>query len=370
MLGTPSPDTDVAVESGMPRLGAELAREMGGRFVYHRRFMTGTVSRCRLPVADCRLDVAQTRSETYARPGVLPTVRPAGIGDDLARRDFSINAMAVEVTSGACGRLLDPLGGRADMKLRVVRILHDRSFVDDPTRIFRAIRFAVRLGYDVEPWTYVLMQRAVDEGRPALLSPERILYELRLMCREPLRLQMLEALLAERVLEAAWGWRAPDALLPGLRTMAERRATPEMMFTYLLSFLPVTDRFPIRAEEREAAAAIAGFGGLRGRVARPGRMSGLHRLLEAVPDPALAVLRATEVPRVAARLEAYIEARRRARPEIGGAELKALGLRPGPEFGRLLERVTAARLDGRVRSREDEMLMVKRLVRRRGAGGG
>ncbi|MBM3316103.1 CCA tRNA nucleotidyltransferase, partial [candidate division WOR-3 bacterium] len=314
LLGAESPDVDVAVESGMPRLARALARELGGRFVYHRRFMTGTISDCRFPAANCRIDIAQTRTETYVRPGALPEVKPAGIDADLARRDFSINAMAREVTPGAFGRLVDPLGGRADLRRRVVRVLHERSFVDDPTRIFRAIRFATRLGCEIEPKTLGMMRLAIAARLPALLSPERVLHELRLMCREPLCLQMFEALLKERVLESAWDWQAPPALLPGLKALAERRATPEMLFTFLLSLLPVTDRFPIRREEREAAAAIAAFAQWRGRAARLRRMSGLHRLLRGVPDAALAVLAGTERRAVAAKLAAYLLARARAKP--------------------------------------------------------
>jgi tRNA nucleotidyltransferase (CCA-adding enzyme) len=290
-------------------------------------------------------------------------VKPAGIEADLSRRDFTVNAMAVEITPGAYGRLLDPLGGRGDVKLRVIRILHDRSFVDDPTRIFRAIRFAVRLGYEIEPWTLVLMRRAVEEGYPALLSPERVLYELRLICREPLVLPMMEAVLAEGLLGAVWSWRAPDSLLPGLKALAERRAGPDLLFAWLLSAMPLTDRFPVTKDERVTAEFIRGFQGRRGRMARLTRMSAVHRLLGNGSNAALAILAAVESAPVAGCISRYLQARAEAAPRIGGAELRALGLRPGPAYGRLLERVRTARLDGRLRSRKDEIACVRRLVR-------
>lgn len=372
LLGIESPDLDIAVEGAMPAVGNDLARELGGRFVFHRRFLTGTVT---LP--DGRhIDVCRTRTERYPRPAALPRVRPARIEQDLARRDFTINALAQEITEAGLGRLLDRHHGRQDLKRRRVRVLHARSFVDDPTRVFRAIRFATRLGFDIEEQTLDMMRLAIAARLPALLSPERVLYELRLFCREPRVLQMFEAVVRERVLEAAWNWQAPDRLLPGLQSLVQAEhahdtaptAGDEARFVFLLSALPVTDRFPIRREERAAAAAIRDFSKLRPRVARTARLSALHRWLRSVPDAALAILAIVEPPPLGPKLGCYFRARAGAVPAIGGAELRRLGLRPGPDFGRALEAVTLAKLDDRVRTRQDELDLVTRLFHRKRAG--
>lgn len=365
LLEQPSPDIDIAVESGMPQVGEALARELKGRFVYHPRFMTGTV----LEPAACtdvcdHIDIAQTRSETYPRPAALPVVRPAHIEEDLARRDFTVNAMALELTPGAFGRLIDPLGGRSDLERRIVRVLHQGSFVDDPTRIFRALRFATRLGARLEPQTRKLMRLAIASRLASLLSPERVLNELRLFCQERRAGLLFERLFREKVLESVWNWEAPARLLPGLRLLICNRASPEMLFVFLLSCLPVTGQFPLQKSERAAATAVAGFERLRPVVARCRRMSSLHRQLKGFPDLALKVLAITEANSLGRKLGEYLSVRQRSRPSIRGAELRQMGLKPGPAYGRVLELISAAELDGRVRNRQEELRIAQRFCRR------
>ena len=200
ILRRASPDLDIAVEDKPHEFGAVVAKEFGGRFVFHSRFLSGTIlspltSRLS-PLA--HIDITQTRAETYERPAVLPAVRPASIVGDLGRRDFTINSMALELTPGSFGTFIDPFDGRADVTQRRVRVLHARSFIDDPTRIFRCIRFATRLGFVIEQQTLELLRSAIEQRRPAFLTPERILYELRLICAEPLVLPMVQALIRAR----------------------------------------------------------------------------------------------------------------------------------------------------------------------------
>jgi len=363
MLGHASPDLDVAVESSSRRFGRTIAHELGGRFLYHRRFMTGTVT-----LSDSsHVDITQTRTEEYPRPAVLPSVKPATIDEDLVRRDFTINAMALELTPRAFGRIIDPHSGRADLSGHLVRVLHDRSFVDDPTRVFRCIRFAVRLGFEIEPRTLELMRQAIVDRYPALLTPERILYELRLICAEPLVLQMVEALVREKVFEAAFlpdGDGQPGHLLPDLARLVQGRATPDLLFIYLLSTLPVSERFPIRREERDAADAVNRFGPTRARLARARRRSTTYRLLRPIPEPALRILALLESGAAGARIADYLGNLCSVKTEITGRDLRALGLEPGPRYRQTLDRLLCARLDGRTRTREDELALCRRLLRR------
>ncbi len=365
LLGRQSPDIDIAVEAGMPKVGEALARALGGRFVYHSRFMTGTIMK---PVAfssTCaHVDIAQTRSEVYTRPAALPIVRPAGIEEDLARRDFTVNAMALELTPGAFGRLIDPLGGQSDLNRRIVRVLHERSFVDDPTRIFRALRFTVRLGAHIDPQTRELMRLAIVDRVASLLSPERVLNELRLFCQERHAGLLFKRLLSEKVLESVWSWQAPARLLPGLLSLVRRRADPQMLFVFLLSCLPVTERFPIQKAQRAAAAATAAFERIRPAVIRCRRMSSLHRLLKSFPDLALKVLAITEPCPLGRKLGRYLSARQKSMPLISECELRAMGLEPGRAYGRLLDLLSAARMDGRIRNREEELKFARRYCQR------
>ncbi|MEO0078015.1 MAG: hypothetical protein ABIK86_03340 [candidate division WOR-3 bacterium] len=358
LLGRESPDLDVAVESHARQFCNAVALELGGRSVYHSRFLSGTVS----TPAGIRLDVNQTRTETYVRPAVLPTVKPAGIEADLARRDFSINAMALDITPSSFGCLLDPLDGSTDLAQRQIRILHGQSFQDDPTRVFRAIRFAVRLGFNIEAETLQLLRTAVQKKFLARLTPERVLYELRLVCREPLVLPMVESLVYEQVLHSTWGWTAPRQFLPGLGRLVQQGTAPDLLFIYWLSFLPVTRRFPIRREEQEAAAWLNRFEPVRGALVRSHRASTIYRLLKPVPEPALRILAALEPEPSARRIRDYLERLARVKTELTGKELRQMGVEPGPHYRQLLDELLFARLDGRVQTRDDELSLCRRLL--------
>ena len=149
LLGEPGFDVDLAVEGDGQAFAQALARELGGRVQPHDAFGTAVVEYG----DDEHVDVVTARRERYDAPAVLPTVEPSTIEDDLFRRDFAINAMAVGLTGEAAGRLVDPFEGRRDLDARTIRVLHDGSFVDDPTRIFRAVRYASRYGFELDEHT-------------------------------------------------------------------------------------------------------------------------------------------------------------------------------------------------------------------------
>ncbi|MBM3323292.1 CCA tRNA nucleotidyltransferase, partial [candidate division WOR-3 bacterium] len=308
-----------------------------------------------------------TRTETYARPAVLPTVKPADIEADLSRRDFSVNAMALNLAPSSFGQLLDPLDGRRDLQQRRIRVLHDRSFHDDPTRVFRAVRFAVRLGFNIEPHTLGLLREAVHDRVLARLTPERALYELRLVCREALVLPIVESLVHERVLRAVWGWTAPRRFLPGLCRLVQQGAGPELLFVYWLSFLPVTERFPIRREEQEAACWLNRFEPVCGVLVRSFRASTIYQLLKPIPEPALRILAALEPEASARRIRDYLDRLARVKTELTGKDLKRMGVEPGPRYRYILDRLLYARLDGRAQNRDDELSLCRRLLARRPA---
>jgi tRNA nucleotidyltransferase/poly(A) polymerase len=142
-------DLDIAIEGDAVAFARDWARAVGGVFARSSQFGTATVE-FGPGAAFTRVDFAATREETYPRPAALPLIRPAAIAEDLARRDFTINAMAIPLNGPARGRLLDPFGGRSDLSRGIVRMLHARSPQDDPTRAFRAARFAARFGFRIE----------------------------------------------------------------------------------------------------------------------------------------------------------------------------------------------------------------------------
>ena len=166
-------DLDVVIEGDGPGVARALAAELGGALLEHERFLTASVQ-----TADHgRIDVVTARTERYARPGELPRVLPGSMAQDLRRRDFTVNALAVELASGSFG-LLDPLGGIADLERRRLRILHPLSFVEDPTRMLRAARYAARLGLTADRWTLGCHALAVRLGPYPALSTSRVAAEL------------------------------------------------------------------------------------------------------------------------------------------------------------------------------------------------
>lgn len=358
LLGRSGPDIDIAVESSPDRIGRALARRFNGRFVYHRRFLTGTVT-----LADrSHIDIARTRTETYRRPAALPSVKPAPVEEDLVRRDFTINALALELTPGSYGVVVDPHSGRRDLADRVVRVLHSRSFADDPTRAFRAIRFAIRLGFEIEAETLRLMRQAIRSGILSRLSAERVLYELRLISAEPLVLRMVEALLREKLLHASLDWQPRPRFLPRLQRLVAAGADPELVFIFLMTGLPGFDRVPVTAAERDAALAVRGFGDVRERLRRASRPSTIHRLLRQLPTEALGILSATESDPVVDRIRLYLDRLADVRISVDGRQLRSLGLKPGPKYREILDRILAARLDGKVTTRSQELALARELT--------
>lgn len=171
LLGRNAFDLDVAVEEDSSTLARALARKLSGRVRSFPQFLTYKVTADEMP----DIDIATARRERYRKPGALPAVTAGRLKDDLLRRDFSINAIAIDLIDGTQH---DPAHGVADLGARLVRILHDQSFIDDPTRIFRAIRLSTRLGFTIEPATLALMHAAIGAGALETISKERIWREL------------------------------------------------------------------------------------------------------------------------------------------------------------------------------------------------
>lgn len=369
LLNLPCPDWDIAVDFGvrenrllverkMAHLLQKTANHLKGKFVFHRQFLTGTVT---LP-DEKKIDICHTRRESYLKPATLPRVAPAAIDDDLVRRDFTINALALELTPDGT-TLIDPFQGRQDLNHRLVRILHPKSFIDDPTRIFRAIRFAIRLDYRIESGTLYLLRAAVKERYPALLTPERILYELRCILAESAALKMVEALLRENVLKSCWThWHLDRTLLSGLKKLARQGATPKELFCYLLSFLPINEKFPITTEERDTAWLLRHLNPLRRRLMRAKRASTIYHLLKPVPETLLLIMMKLEKRAIQKKCRLFYHQLRFIKPETSAASLINCGIPPGPEIGRLLRRLHNARLDKKVHTREEEIKLLKRWI--------
>ncbi len=205
LLARDTIDIDLTLERDASTLARALAKRLEGRLRSFPQFLTYKVTTPEFP----EIDITTARKERYRKPGSLPAVTAGRLKDDLVRRDFSINAIALDLIDG---RMHDPTDGVKDIEARVVRVLHDRSFVDDPTRIFRATRLAARLGFSIEPHTADLMHAAIESGALATVTKERIWRELFLAMDEEVAPQVLAELSAHGALEPLFGSRGNSEL--------------------------------------------------------------------------------------------------------------------------------------------------------------
>ena len=180
MLNRHITDIDLVVQGDGLSFAKRLAQELKGYYIPHSNFLTATI---KMPDGNI-FDIATARSEIYEKPSTLPRVKPASLRTDLKRRDFTINAMAIALNAKCYGKLIDPFEGRKDLDGCIVRIINMRSFIDDPTRIFRAIRFEQRLQFKIEFETRALLDDAVEKKMIGELSGARILEQLKLICLE------------------------------------------------------------------------------------------------------------------------------------------------------------------------------------------
>jgi tRNA nucleotidyltransferase (CCA-adding enzyme) len=357
LRGTASVDIDLAVEGDGPATARALADRLRGSVVEHGRFGTATV---RAP--ELTFDLAATRRETYPRPGALPEVEAARLVEDLRRRDFTINAMALCLTGEGFGRLHDPVGGRADLEAGLVRVLHDRSFEDDPTRLLRALRYEARLGFVMDPDSEQLARAAAEAGAFDTVSGVRVADELLDLLAEPEAPAAIErmralgidaalhpALDADPVLVASAalgsGEVAADPVLAGLAALCA--ADPDAVTGFV-------DGLQLSASARDAVLGAARAAPELARELRNAeRPSRVHALLRDQPPEALALALALGAP--PEPILSFAANLRNVRLEITGDDLLAAGVREGPAVGRALEETLRRKLDGRLSGRDEEL---------------
>jgi tRNA nucleotidyltransferase (CCA-adding enzyme) len=340
LLGREPRELDLVVEGD----AQALARRLGDRVTLHDRFGTATVD---------GMDLATARTETYAHPGALPDVRPATMEEDLARRDFTVNALAVRLADGV--GLAAP-GALEDLEAGVLRVLHSRSFEDDPTRLLRLARYAGRLGLAADPGTDRLARAAIDGGATGTVTPGRLGSELRLLAAEPQPAALVA--LADRGLGEAIlgrGFAVDPALTSRVlaETPAGARADLAVLGAALLDAPGLRERldelaFP--AAERDVVLRAAAARALARDLAADPAPSAVGRRARREPPEALAVAAALGAPPAAW----WLAEGRDVRLRITGDDLLAAGL-SGPAVGAGLDAALAAVLDGRAATRDDEL---------------
>jgi tRNA nucleotidyltransferase (CCA-adding enzyme) len=349
-------DLDLVVDGDVEPVAALL----GTPDRVHDRFETRTVS-----LEGFTYDLARSRRETYAHPGALPAVEPAGIEEDLQRRDFTVNAMALGLAGRSRGRLLEAPHGRADLQRRQLRVLHDESFDDDPTRLLRLARYAGRLGFAVEAHTRALAHDAVASGALRTVSGPRLGAELRLLAQQgdPLQgFRVLSELGVDVGIAPGFGIGDEDradlarralALLPGDAAPADLVLAVAAGGVPAAAAAELLDRlaFPAGRRDRIVAAATRAPE-LAERLTAAARPSEIAAAVGAGP-PELVALAGGLGPETAARR--WLEELRHVRLDIDGDDLLAAGVAAGPAVGAGLAAARAAKLDGRTDGRDAEL---------------
>lgn len=359
-------DLDLVVEGDAIKLAGELTNLNQGKIVTHHRFGTA-----KLKWNGWSVDLATARSESYVKPGALPTVKPgATLRDDLFRRDFTINTMAIELNPHRYGQLLDRYGGGADLEQKLVRVLHDKSFLDDATRIWRGLRYEQRLDFQLEPTTLQLLKRGI--AYLDTISGDRIRHELELILGEAY---------PEKVLRRAGELGVLAKLHPALEgngwliekfEQARKLSSPDSPSAWLYLALLAYRLSDEESEQlitylrlpKSAARTLRDTISLKTRLGPfdnpdlpPSRV---YSLLGGYSLPAVtANCLATDSPIAQQRIHLFLGKLRYMKPALSGDSLKRMGVAPGPRIKEILNSLLAARLDGEITTKREEESLVK-----------
>lgn len=384
LMGRPLRDVDLLVEDGAVAELVEGAAPEGARIVRHDRFGTVSLQRER-----ARVDVAGARRETYSHPGALPRVEPGTLEDDLRRRDFSVNAFALSLSREARARhprIVDVEDGLADLERRRLRVLHQRTFHDDPTRVLRAARLAPRLGLPLSRGSRSALRDALRDGAFGRVSGDRLRREI---------VKLFEdaevGLDPTRALRLLADWHVLGAIEPGLvlerETLAPLRRIGRAVQSppwrsprwycwvsalaiWLAPLAPDLRRRALRrfAIRGDRAAQIQGFPKARASwlaaLERARGRGAIDGVLGPIAEDALHALHACAEPKLRGRIARYANEDRLRRFPLDGDDLVALGL-DGPAIGRALGRIRTAFLDGTLTSREEGIALAREIAGRR-----
>jgi tRNA nucleotidyltransferase (CCA-adding enzyme) len=392
LLEQPNVDVDIAVEGDGIAFATRLAAELGGRVRPHRKFKTAVVllppeilgeapAWLRTSGEPFHVDVATTRTEFYDYPAALPRVEHASIRQDLFRRDFTINAMAISLGGRDLGTVIDFFGGYRDLRDGVVRVLHNLSFIEDPTRIFRAVRYENRYGFRMDEQTRAFAKSCVDMHLVGDLSSVRLRDELVALLGETdvewTLSRLYELGVAKEVhpklatgIKTAALVKRLDELVSRLGLTAEvvpwrlrlaaitRNMTHDELFVWL-------ERLKLKRADSEVVRAAVVVGPLLASRLGKTEMSDweIFRTLRATPVEAIVFALAGLEPGPAeSRLKRYLSDIRHRTLSVTGADLLALGMKKGPAVGRLLERLREMRVEGIIKGREAELEYARRLL--------
>lgn len=384
LIGNGNMDLDVTVEGGGIAFAEAFAAEHGARVRTHEKFGTAVII---LPDGT-KVDVASTRLEYYESPGALPSVEHSSLKMDIYRRDFTINTLAIRLNGTQFGHLVDFFGGQRDIQEKVIRVLHNLSFVEDPTRVFRAIRFEQRLGFHIAVHTENLIKNAVKLELLSALGGKRMLTELILILQEKKPGRAVKRMAMLGLLP----YIHPSLHLTEQMQLLFKEAE-EVLAWYGLLYLPQTVEqwqvyflvlgHDLSEDDFAETCQRLGVGGHRLKAFSANRSnvnrirhefsrrrsdepeiaaSALYHTFKGVPIEFILYLMATAPQTVLRRcISNYITRLQDVHRHLTGDDLKQLGIPPGPQYSKILATILDARLDGKIITREEELELAARL---------
>jgi tRNA nucleotidyltransferase (CCA-adding enzyme) len=368
LLERSNTDLDLVIEGDAIDFAVELAKSLNAKVIAHSHFRTAKIKLERRTI-----DIATARTESYVRPGGLPTLEAkTDILGDLRRRDFTINSMAVRLDAESFGQIIDIFGGRKDLAAGIIRVLHEKSFQDDATRIWRAARYEQRLRFKIEHQTESFIHR--DMAYLDTLSSDRLRNELELCLEEDqpekVLLRASELGILAQIMPA---WKISSQTVHSLkkaRSLVQPYTPPQEIYLAILLF-------GLGQPELEGLIKHFNFGrsvvttlqdslALQvtfSAISEPGLSNGqIYHLLNKISANALmANLVILDSGVIKSRIELYLNQLRQVKTALTGDDLIKAGFAPGPVIGETLEKLKEAKLEGRVVSVEDERELIKRI---------
>ncbi len=339
LLNRKGPDIDIMVVGDAIPIAQRLSEKFKGRLKVYKEFKTASVE-----IGEKRIDLASARKEFYPAPAQLPVVKPGTLFEDLKRRDFSINAIALGISKDNFGEVVDPFNGIRDIRRRHICILHKDSFIDDPTRIFRALRYKNRLGFRLEKNTEALMKEAIEQGMIQRLSGMRILNELKLIFSETSYYKTVKDLIKYKIYQVKPG---------DIKFLPRAGALKYLFFLALIdwlgSFLSKYEKGIVN-DIKELKTKVS-------QLKKAKKKSEVYYLLSSLRDEVIGIIPSL-YPELKEVIQVY-KSLKKVKPLIRGDDLQELGMRPGPDIKQILKKAFALQIDCGIKDREE---LLKRLM--------
>lgn len=340
-LSIKSVDIDIVVEGDAIKIAKKLNLKLKGKLHVYTEFGTASIV-----TKEKRIDLASARLEKYPSPAKLPHVYPSTIIEDLNRRDFTINAMAMSISKENFGEIFDPFNGLEDIKKGLIRVLHKNSFIDDPTRIFRALRYKNRFGFKIEKKTKTLMKEAMDKKMIKRLTGQRILNEIKLIFAEEKYQDIIKDISDLRIFKIK---KKDLELLPLLG--------PNRIYSYLSKL--DTNKLPLSNEEKKIINALNKIGSTISRLEKASKNSTTYNILHSISGQIIVMIPSIR-PELRGKINNYLKVKK-IKPFITGNDLKKSGVKPGRKFKYLLKKMLNLQLDKKIKCRKEAIQYLKNL---------